>query len=114
YLFISDASLKDLNDKLEQPIPMNRFRPNIVVANAKPFEEDTWRKLSAGDAIFHCLKPCARCQIPTIDQETGKMGKEPTKTLAAFRKQEHKILFGMNAVVEKQGVVKVGDVVTLL
>jgi uncharacterized protein len=52
--------------------------------------------------------------VPTIDQETGKMGKEPTKTLATFRKQEHKILFGMNAVVEKQGTVKVGDVITLL
>jgi uncharacterized protein len=114
YLFISDASLKDLNDKLEQPIPMNRFRPNIVVANAKPFAEDGWGKLSAGDAIFHCLKPCARCQVPTIDQETGKMGKEPTKTLATFRKHEHKVLFGMNAVVEKQGTVKVGDVITLL
>lgn len=114
YLFISEASLSDLNSRLDQPVPMNRFRPNIVVAGSGPFEEDTWGRLSAGDAIFHCLKPCARCQVPTIDQDTAKMGKEPSKTLATFRKQGNKILFGMNAVIERGGMVKVGDVISLL
>ncbi len=114
YLFISEASLKDLNSKLASPVPMNRFRPNIVVAGSGPFAEDKWGKLIAGDAIFNCLKACARCQVPTIDQETGTMGKEPIKTLSLFRKEANKVLFGMNAVIEKQGMVKVGDVITLL
>ena len=114
YLFISETSLSDLNSRLDKPVPMNRFRPNIVVAGSEPFEEDTWGRLSAGDAIFHCLKPCARCQVPTIDQDTAEMGKEPSKTLATFRRQDNKILFGMNAVIERGGIVKVGDVISLL
>jgi uncharacterized protein YcbX len=116
FLFATEASLELVNQKIAEddphskPLPMNRFRPNIVVAGAEPFEEDNWGKISVGDAVFHCLKPCARCPVPTIDQETAVMGKEPTRTLAKFRKKDNKVFFGMNAVIEKPGKVKVGDV----
>lgn len=114
YLFATEASLASLNQKLENGVPMNRFRPNMVVAGSSAFAEDDWRRLAIGEAVFHCLKPCGRCQIITIDQATAEPGKEPLKTLASFRKNEAKVLFGMNAVAERQGLVRVGDVVTPL
>lgn len=98
-LVISDASLEDLNNKLEIPVEMNRFRPNITVSGATPFAEDSWHKVKvAGREIsMDIVKPCSRCQITTIDQETADISKEPLRTLSTFRKQEGKVMFGQNA-----------------
>jgi uncharacterized protein YcbX len=119
-LLIGEGSLNDLNNRLFDPIPMNRFRPNLVVKDSEAFAEDTWKKIKIGDAIFHLVKPCARCVMTTIDQKTGiSDGKEPLKTLSTYRlvksKGESKINFGQNLIAENFGFsVKLGDKVEIL
>lgn len=98
FLLVGQTSLDDLNSRLEQPLPMNRFRPNFVFTGGTPFEEDQWRDFTIGDVQFRGVKPCARCAIITTDQQTGFRGVEPTKTLATFRKNGNKILFGQNVI----------------
>ena len=98
FLIIGQASLDDLNSRLAQPLPMNRFRPNFVFTGGEPFEEDTWERFSIGNQQFRGVKPCGRCIIPTTDQETATRSAEPLKTLATFRKVGNKILFGQNLV----------------
>ena len=86
-LVIGENSLEDLNSRLEKAIPMNRFRPNLVVSDSNSFAEDNWKKLKIGKTVFRGTKPCARCVITTINQKTGISEiKEPLKTLATFRK----------------------------
>ena len=102
-LVISDASLCDLNSKLEYPVEMNRFRPNLTVSGAAPFAEDTWKKLQLDSLSLELVKPCSRCQITTIDQESADAGKEPLRTLANYRKIDGKIMFGQNALVRYEG-----------
>jgi len=114
FLLISEASLADLNTRLEQPVPMNRFRPNLVVAGTEAYAEDTWKKIRVGEVVFHVVKPCARCVFTTIDQATGEKGVEPLKTLSQYRKEGAKVLFGQNLLQETNGVVKVGDKVEVL
>jgi uncharacterized protein YcbX len=109
FLIIGQSSLDDLNARLESPIPMNRFRPNFVFTGGEPFEEDTWREFTIGENQFVGVKPCGRCAIPTVNQETAEKGIEPTYTLSTFRKQEAKILFGQNLVAIDNGTVKTGD-----
>ena len=119
-LLIGENSLNDLNEKLENPIPMNRFRPNLVVKNSEPFAEDTWKKIRIGEAIFHLVKPCARCVMTTINQDTGVSdGKDPLKTLAKFRLRKsvsgQKILFGQNLIAENFGAkINLGDNVEII
>lgn len=98
FLIIGQASLDDLNSRLVQPLPMNRFRPNFVFTGGQPFEEDTWEQFAIGNQQFLCVKPCGRCIIPTTDQETATRAAEPLKTLATFRMKGNKILFGQNVV----------------
>ena len=120
YLLIGEDSLNDLNSKLEKQIPMNRFRPNIVVAGAEPFAEDKWKKIRAGNTIFHLVKSCARCVMTTIDQATGiSDGVEPLRTLARYRipkrSVKKKILFGQYLIAENPGeILRVGDAVEIL
>lgn len=116
FLLIGEASLEDLNERMDVPVPMNRFRPNFVVAGAEAFAEDTWKKIRVGDTIFHLVKPCARCVITTVDQSTGKKnGKEPLKTLSAYRNRKGKVLFGQNLIAENPGeVVRIGDKIEVL
>lgn len=113
FLLIGQATFDDLNRRLEQPLPTNRFRPNFVFKNddSQPFEEDTWRDFTIGEQPFRCVKPCARCIIITTDQETALRAAEPLKTLATFRKVDNKILFGQNVVWLGEGAaqVRVGD-----
>lgn len=115
-LLIGEKSLDDLNSRLENPISMNRFRPNLVVSGAEPFAEDDWKTIKIGNAIFHVVKPCARCVVTTIDQETGIIDeKEPLKTLATYRLKNQKILFGQNLIADNVGeMIKVGDNVEIL
>jgi uncharacterized protein YcbX len=84
-LVISEESLQDLNSRLETPLPMNRFRPNLVVRGGEPFAEDTWNRIRVGDVELAVVKPCARCVVTTIDKETLEKSREPLKTLASYR-----------------------------
>ena len=111
YLIISQASLDDLNVRLEDPVPMERFRPNLVIAGGDAFQEDGWKEISIGEVKFQLVKPCARCVITTTDQRTGERGKEPLRTLATYRRDGEKVLFGMNAVGDSIGMVREGDLV---
>ncbi|WP_020607276.1 MOSC domain-containing protein [Spirosoma spitsbergense] len=108
YLFIGQASLDALNQRLPEPFSMRRFRPNVVVAGGLPNEEDAWAEFSIGDLHFYGVKPCARCVLTTIDPETGESGKEPLKTLTTYRKWKTKILFGQNALVKTSGTTPLG------
>lgn len=112
-LLIGQASLDDLNSRLDTPIPMNRFRPNIVFAGGKPFDEDVMNDIRIGNVSLHGVKPCARCPVPAIDQETGERGKEPLKTLAKYRAKNNKIYFGQNLVHGGCGILSVGDTITV-
>jgi uncharacterized protein len=88
FLLISEASLEDLNERLEYPLPMNRFRPNFVVSGCLPYAEDGWSRLRIGNVPFRVAEPCPRCAITTVDQKSGVPGKEPLRTLATYRKSE--------------------------
>lgn len=120
FLLAGEASLKHLNSRLEVPVPMERFRPNIVVSGTVPFEEDSWKRIKIGAREFHIVKPCARCVMTTVDQSIGEVtGTEPLKTLSRFRttvrKGKRKVLFGQNLVAEKsKGKVSVGDDVKVI
>ncbi len=98
FLLISQASLDDLNSRLERPLPMLRFRPNLVVSGCDPYAEDRWRRLRIGDLEFRIAKPCSRCIIPTIDPATAQRSAEPLRTLRGYRRRDNKIYFGQNLV----------------
>lgn len=113
FLLISEASLQDLNERLAQPIPMNRFRPNLVVSGSLAFAEDTWSSIRIGSIPFRVVKPCERCVITTVDQSQGIRGKEPLLTLAQYRRRNGKILFGQNLIQGELGTLHVGDSVEI-
>ncbi|PZX51830.1 hypothetical protein LV84_03588 [Algoriphagus ratkowskyi] len=114
YLLIGQNSLADLNVRLDETVFMNRFRPNIVFSGGEPFAEDSWKKIQIGQLDFQVVKPCARCVMITVDQDTGIKGTEPLKTLATYRKVGHKILFGQNMVALSNGVLNVGDEIKMV
>jgi uncharacterized protein YcbX len=109
FLLISEESLGDLNRRLAEPLPMNRFRPNLVVSGGEPYQEDTWTKIEIGGIGLRVVKPCGRCLVTTTDQTTGERGKEPLRTLATYRKRDGEVLFGQNVVHEGPGRLRVGD-----
>lgn len=109
YLLISQASLDDLNSRLDQPVPMDRFRPNIVISGGTAFQEDDWEIVQMGDARFKITKPCARCVLTTVDQSSGEKGKEPLTTLASYRKVDGNVLFGQNMLLLEGKELRVGD-----
>ncbi|GAA2347951.1 MOSC domain-containing protein [Streptomyces cuspidosporus] len=109
-LLTTTASLDALNSLIAQgdhpdegPLPMNRFRPNVVVEGTAPWAEDDWRRIRIGEVVFRVTKPCARCVITTTDQETAERGKEPLRTLARHRRAGDQLLFGQNLVPELPG-----------
>jgi uncharacterized protein len=114
FLRISEGSLAELNARLERPLPMNRFRPNLVVGGCDPFAEDGWRTVRIGSITLRVVKPCARCAITTVNQRTGVRGKEPLRTLATFRRSGTKVLFGQNLVHDETGTLRTGDLVEVL
>lgn len=118
FLAIGEASLGDLNDRLlaqgEEPVPMERFRPNLVLAGTPPFAEDSWPHLGIGPIRFRAAGPCARCIMTTTDQATGvRLGPEPLRTLATYRRDSvdpTDVNFGQNLIHEKtSGVLRLGD-----
>ena len=109
FLLVGQASLDDLNQRLDEPLPMDRFRPNIVFTGGEPFAEDLMKRFSIGNIQFNGVKLCARCPVTTIDQQTGARGKEPLKLLSAYRKRNNKVYFGQNLIHEGRGEISVGD-----
>lgn len=107
-LIISEESLLDLNSRLDSPLPMNRFRPNIVVKGCEPFAEDSWKRIRIGEAEMALVKPCPRCVVTTIDKETLESGREPLKTLNSYRRQAGGAMFGQNAIPLNRGRLEVG------
>ncbi|HTC24055.1 MAG TPA: MOSC N-terminal beta barrel domain-containing protein [Gemmatimonadales bacterium] len=114
FLLLSEASLEDLNRRLETPLPMNRFRPNLVVRGTQPFAEDGWRRFRVNGIELDVVKPCDRCVVTTTDQDTAERGKEPLRTLATFRRRDGKVLFGQNLVHRGTGRLAVGAPVEVL
>jgi hypothetical protein len=115
YHLLSEGSLEDLNQRLDTPVPLERFRPNLVVAGASAFAEDRWRTVQIRQQVFHVVRPCNRCAITTVDADTGiKTGKEPLATLARYRTFQQKVLFGQYLLSGASGVLRVGDPIQVL
>jgi uncharacterized protein len=120
-LLTSLASLDALNDLVAQgasaaegPLPMNRFRPNVVVAGAEPWAEDEWRRVRIGPVEFDVAKPSGRCVVTTTDQATARRGKEPLHTLARHRRFGGRLVFGQNLIPRGAGEVRTADEVRVL
>ncbi|GGE70384.1 MOSC domain-containing protein [Streptosporangium jomthongense] len=116
FLISSLASLDELNGRLETPVEMRRFRPNIVVAGAVPWQEDGWRKLTVGSHRFDIVKPSSRCILTTVDPDTGVKdpGLQPLRTLSGYRRTADGVIFGQNAIHESPGIIHVGDPITVI
>lgn len=112
-LFTSTSSLDELNARLREPLPMNRFRPNIVVEGSVPWAEDGWTRLRVGELEVRVVKACDRCVVTTVDQLTGARGVEPLRTLATFRERGKKVYFGVNAIPDAPGTIRLGDAVAV-
>jgi uncharacterized protein len=113
-LIISEASMDFLNEKSSETIEIQRFRPNIVFKNSIPHEEDSFADIAINDVLFEGAKPCARCIMTTINPATAEKGKEPLKSLTAYRKWGNKILFGENLLIKKTGKIAIGDTLNVL
>lgn len=115
-LVVGEGSVEELASRAGRPIPVERFRPNVVVAATRPHEEDRWRRFAAGDLTFTGVKLCARCKVTTHDQQTGTSDRdgEPLRTLAKYRRIEGHAYFGLNAVHHGTGLLQVGDEVGVL
>jgi uncharacterized protein YcbX len=123
-LLTAEASLGELNEQIaggpgaaEGPVPMRRFRPNVVVAGTDPWAEDRWRLVRIGDVVFRAVKGCDRCVLTTIDPGTAVKGKEPIATLARCRRWDGKVWFGVNLIPDsphRASAIHVGDRVQVL
>ena len=114
FLLISEESLADLNGRLPRPVPMDRFRPNLVVAGGAPYAEDRWTRIGVGGLAMRVVKPCFRCVVTTTDQATSERTPEPLRTLATYRKVNGEVMFGQNVIHENSGRVRVGDSVEVI
>jgi uncharacterized protein len=109
FLIIGQSSLDELNSKLEEPITIDRFRPNIVFTSGEPHIEDSWKRFTINQIDFFGVKTCSRCVVTTINQQTSVAGKEPLRTLASYRFIDNKIRFGMNLLHKGEGMIRVGE-----
>jgi uncharacterized protein YcbX len=115
-LLISQASLDLLNSKLAEPVPMLRFRPNLVVGGTAAHAEDAWRRIRVGECEFDVLKPCTRCVFTTVDFERGERDPsgEPLRTLTKYRRTPDGVTFGQNLIPRRLGALRLGDAVEVL
>lgn len=113
-LLISEASLQDLNSRLQEPVSMTRFRPNLVVSGCSPYAEDQWSRIRIGKMELQLVKPCSRCSITTVDPATGVRGSEPLATLAGYRRRGKQVYFGQNLLYDQPGELGVGMQVEIL
>lgn len=114
FLIIGQSSLDDLNNRLNAPVLMNRFRPNFVFSGGTPYCEDGFVNFNIGEVGFKGVKLCARCVLTTVEQETAFKGSEPLKTLSTYRVIKNKVIFGQNLLALNSGLVQVGDKLELL
>lgn len=114
FLLLSEGSLRQLNRRLNLPVEMDRFRPNIVVDGCEAHAEDDWSSVRIGEVDFRVAKPCSRCAVVTTNQQTGERGPEPLQTLATYRLQDGKVMFGQNLVHSGIGKIRVDDPVVIL
>lgn len=112
YLLIGQSSLDDLNSRLDIPVSMDRFRPNLVFSGGSPFQEDQWDTVTIGGSRFKITKPCARCVVTTVDQRTGQKGKEPLSTLSTYRNVGGKVMFGQNMLLLEGNKIQTGSPIT--
>ena len=113
-LLVGEASLTDLNARLDDPVPTDRFRPNIVVSTNEPFIEDRWGEIEIGSAVVCGTKACDRCSVPTVDQLTGeRTGPEPIRTLATYRRFGEGVYLGQNLTIRRTGRIALGDKVSV-
>jgi uncharacterized protein YcbX len=109
-LVTSRASLQELNQRLDEQLAMDRFRPNLVIDGCAAYAEDSWPAIRVGSLEIRFVKPCARCAITTVDQSTAERGKEPLATLARYRQHPALgVLFGQNGIPLSSGSIAVGD-----
>ncbi|MEL7046649.1 MAG: MOSC domain-containing protein, partial [Pseudomonadota bacterium] len=113
-LVVTEAALDELNERLPSPVPMDRFRPNLVIRGAEAHAEDGWRHVRIGDAELHLVKPCSRCAIPSVNQQTGARDPDINRALASYRRRDGIIYFGMNAIAAAGVSFRVGDAVDVL
>ena len=115
-LLTTNASLADLNNRLAEPMGMQRFRPNLVVDGIEAFAEEKWQRLRIGELEFACCSPCTRCMLTTIDPKTASKDPqgEPLKTLGTYRQNDKGVLFGINLIPRSQGKIRVGDTLEVL
>ncbi len=113
-LLATRASLADLNARLEEPVPMNRFRPNLVIEGGEAFAEEAHASVRIGPLTFRMPKRCSRCPVTLVDQETAAVGKEPLRTLARYRTADNNVYFAQNLIPDILGSLSVGDEVTYL
>jgi uncharacterized protein YcbX len=113
FLIIGQRSLDDLNGRLKSPVPMNRFRPNFVFTGGEPYDEDSWGNFTIGRNRFVGVKPCSRCILTTVNQETSERGVEPLATLATYRSTNNKIFFGRNLLALDNYEIHQGDKIEL-
>ena len=116
FLLAGETALADLNARLAQPVPMNRFRPNLVFGGGAPFEDDEWEQFRIGEVVFRAVRGCGRCVLTTIDQETALKSpvSDPLRTLATYRQANGSTIFGQNVTGPDQGRLRVGDALTVL
>jgi uncharacterized protein YcbX len=116
FLLAGEVALADLNSRLAEPVPMNRFRPNLVFEGGAAYEDDQWEQFQIGDLPFRAVRGCGRCVLTTIDQATAQKNPvgDPLRALATYRKVENSTLFGQNVTGPGHGRLRVGDVVRVL
>lgn len=114
FLLTTEASLEELNGRLTDAVPMERFRPNIVINGLEAYAEDHWRRIRIGTVVFRVSKACTRCVMTTVDTDLGIKGKEPLRTLSSYRRGDKGVLFGMNLIHDTEGTISVGDSVEVL
>jgi uncharacterized protein len=113
-LLATRPSFNDLNERLAEPINISRFRANVIVDGEIPWAEDNWREVILGEINFRVAKPCARCVVTTVDQESGQKcdSGEPLRTLSKFRRNARgEVIFGQNLIPDTLGFLRIGDVV---
>ena len=113
-LLISQASLDNLNQRLDNEVTIQRFRPNLVVSGCEAHAEDSWKQLRIGGMNFRVVKPCSRCVIPSINIDTAQREEQPLKALTEYRRRDGKIYFGQNVIAEGTGVIETGMPVEVL
>lgn len=115
YLILGESSMEYLNQRLDAPLSINRFRPNIVFHGGEPHIEDGWHIVRIGDARFEVTKACGRCKITTINQETAEVGLEPLRTLSTYRRSDGNIWFGqyLKLLSSRSKLLRVGDAIKM-